>query len=174
MHRGWYSPCHDEKGHAISRGKRAWITIACVTAGALVVGLLALLLPDNSEHAREYLAQVQVDPAYRQVGWGGGGNCECDLEPYYVGPSHIEPAQVFSGPALTLRPDHGSDGVWNRLLEGEGSSQVSGRCFVTVSRRQHDREPRNNWKLSTDERALVTSGRLAILALWVGCERDPH
>ncbi|MFI6329175.1 hypothetical protein ACIBBG_12875 [Micromonospora chersina] len=172
--RGWYSPCHDEKGRTISRRKRVWIAIASVTAGALVVGLLALLLPDNSEHTRKYLAQVQVDPAYRQVGWGGGANCECFLEPIYIGPSHIEPAQVFSGPALTLRPDHGSFQVWDWLLKGEGASQASGRCSVTVSRYQRDREPYYRWKLSADERALVTSGRLALLQLWVGCERDRH
>ncbi|OKI79492.1 hypothetical protein A6A27_40625 [Micromonospora sp. CB01531] len=139
-----------------------------------MAGVLALLLPDNSEHAREYLAQVQVDPAYRQVGWGGGANCECFLEPIYVGPSDMEPAQVFSGPALTLRPDPGSLGGWERLLEGEGASQASGQCRVHVSQQPRDREPFYRWKLSTDERALVASGRLAILALWVGCERDPH
>jgi hypothetical protein len=138
----------------------------------LVVGLLALLLPDNSTHAREYLAQVKVDPAYRQVGRGGQGNCDCNLEYYYVGPSQIEPAQIFSGPALTLRPDHGSFQVWDYLLEGEGASQASGQCSVKVSRYQRDHEPFHRWKLSADERALAASGRLAILALWAGCERD--
>ena len=94
-----------------------------------MVGLLALLLPDNSKHAREYLAQVKVDPAYRQVGRGGQGNCDCNLEYYYVGPSEIEPAQVFSGPALTLLPDHGSFQVWDYLLEGEGASHEPPRVL---------------------------------------------
>ncbi|MET8835998.1 hypothetical protein ABZV78_19045 [Micromonospora sp. NPDC004540] len=165
----------------MSLRKRVWIAVACASVGSLMLGLLgclgalALLLPDSPKHAREYLSQVQVDPAYRRVGVGGQGNCNCNLEYIYVGPSRIEPRQVFSGPALTLQPTDGSFAVWDRLLEGEGASEASGQCRVVVYRYQRDREPHDEWNLTelpADERALVASGRLAVLSLYASCERD--
>ncbi|MEU7802993.1 hypothetical protein AB0B10_27405 [Micromonospora arborensis] len=165
----------------MSQRNRVWIAIACVAAGSLIVGLLGcigtlvLLLPDRPKHAREYLSQVQVDPAYRRIGEGGQGNCNCNLEYFYVGPSQVEPAQVFSGPALTLQPTDGSIAIWDRLLEGEGASEASGSCRVVVYRYQRDREPFDEWtlkKLSTDERALVASGRLVVFSLYASCQRD--
>ncbi|MFC0504050.1 hypothetical protein [Micromonospora costi] len=163
----------------MGRRKRVWIAIACATAGFLVVGLLgclralALLLPDGPDHAREYLSQVQVDPAYRRVGEGGQGNCNCNLEYFYIGPSDTDPAQVFSGPALTFRPSDGSySPPWNELLEGEGASEASGSCRVVVYSYQRDRDPFDLWKLSSGDQALVASGRLVVLSLYVSCERD--
>ena len=137
------------------------------------LGTLTLLLPDDPKHAREYLNQVQVNPEYRRVGEGGQGNCNCNLEYFYIGPSHTDPAQVFSGPALTLRPSDGSySPPWNGLLEGEGANEASGSCRVVVYSYQRDREPFGDWKLSLDEQALVTSGRLMVLSLYASCERD--
>ncbi|MFG1886890.1 hypothetical protein ACGFIR_03340 [Micromonospora sp. NPDC049051] len=170
-----------EKGRAMSQRGRAWIVIACVSAGSLLVGLvgclgvLVLLLPDGAKHAHEYLSQVQVDAAYRKVGEGGQGNCNCNLEYIYIGPSHIEAGEVFSGPALTLKPADGTNVVWDRLLEGEGASAASGNCEVVVYRYQRDREPFDGWnlkKLPTDERALVASGQLVVLSLYVSCAGD--
>ncbi len=163
----------------MSQRKWVWIAIACASAGSLMVGLLGfigaltLLLPDGPKHAREYLSQVQVDPAYRRVGEGGQGNCNCNLQYFYIGPSHADPAQVFSGPALTLRPSAGSySPPWDKLLEGEGASEASGSCRVVVYSYQRDREGLDLWKLSPDEQALVASGRLAVLSLYASCERD--
>ncbi|GAB3175123.1 hypothetical protein FHX75_1343 [Micromonospora palomenae] len=156
----------------------AGIIIGCVVASSLVVGLLGclgtlvLLLPDGPEHARRYLSQVQVDPAYRQVGQGGQGNCNCNLQYFYLGPSHTDPAQVFSGPTLTLQPTDGSIAVWDQILEGEGASEASGNCRVVMYRYQRDREPFDSWRLSTEELALVASGRLVVLSLYASCERD--
>ncbi|OKI62319.1 hypothetical protein [Micromonospora sp. CB01531] len=165
----------------MSQRNRVWIAMACVSAGLLVVGAvgclgaLVLLLPNGPKHAREYLSQVQVDPAYRQIGEGGQGNCNCNLEYTYVGPSQVEAARVFSGPALTLQPSDGSIAAWDRLLTGEGASEASGHCRLGVYRYPRDREPFDEWnlkKLSTDERALVSSGDLVVLRLYVSCERD--
>ncbi|SIR19850.1 hypothetical protein SAMN05444858_10796 [Micromonospora avicenniae] len=163
----------------MSPRKRVWIAIACAAAGSLVVGLLnclgalALLLPGGPKHAREYLSQVQVDPAYRRVGEGGQGNCNCNLEYFYIGPSRTDPAQVFSGPALTLRPSDGSySPPWDELLEGEGASEASGSCRVVVYSYQRDREPFDLWRLPPDEQAFMASGRLVVFSLYASCERD--
>ena len=37
---------------------------------------------------------------------------------------------------------------------------------------ERGREGFDDWKLSPDERALVASGRLAVLSLYASCERD--
>ncbi|MFF4894360.1 hypothetical protein [Micromonospora chersina] len=163
----------------MSQRNRVWIAITCIAGGLMVVGLLGclgalvLLLPDSPKHASRYLSQVQVDPAYRRVGEGGQGNCNCNLEYFYIGPSHRDPAQVLSGPALTLRPSDGSDSPpWDKLSEGEGVSEASGSCRIVMYRYQRDREPFDSWKLSPDEPALVASGRLVVLSLYASCERD--
>jgi hypothetical protein len=137
------------------------------------LGALVLLLPDAPKHASRYLSQVQVDPAYRRVGVGGQGNCNCNLEYIYVGPSSTDPAQVFSGPALDLQPSDGSFAPpWDKLLEGEGVSDSSGSCRIVVYRYQRDREPFDSWKLSTDELVLVASGTLVVLSLYASCMGD--
>lgn len=160
-------------GEGDPTARRGWLRPSRLFDGsAPALPWRTCLLPDDPKHARRYLSQVQIDPAYRQVGEGGQGNCNCNLEYIYIGPSHTDPARVFSGPALTLQPADGSIAVWDRLLEGEGASKASGNCRVVVYRYQRDREPFDNWKLSTDERALVASGRLAVLSLYASCERD--
>jgi hypothetical protein len=135
--------------------------------------LLPQLDLDGAKHARQYLDQLQVDPDYRRVGEGGEGNCNCNIIYYYLGPNDKNPAQVFSGPGLTLLPSAVSlIPPWDNVLDGEGASDASGRCNVAVHRYWRDREPYDNWKISSDERALVASGRLAVLSLYVMCDRD--
>ena len=157
-----------------------WVALGFALAGSLTAGLLGclgvlvLILPERPEHAEKYLSQVQVHPEYQYLDEGSEGNCNCNLERRYVGPSHIEPDRVFFGPELSLRPTDGSLGYWDQLLEGAGASEASGECRIVVSRYQES-APQNGWelqKLSTNQRALVASGHLAVLGLYAMCDHD--
>ena len=157
----------------------AW-ALFCVVPGARVAvdaAWTALDLPRNG-HARYYLDQVQAHQGYEYVGSGSGGNCQCSLHYYYVGPADVDPGQIFTGPNLTLGPLTPADSApsrneWQRLLTGHGESKQSGPCHVELSRYAfRDLARQNGWRLSENQRDDYVAGKLDILKLHVDCEHD--
>jgi len=132
-------------------------------------------LPHNS-HARAYMDQVKVHQRYKRIGTGSSGTCKCDLANDYVGPTGIDPAHVFAGPKLIVEPwptgSVGNTRPWDYLLRGTGESKRAGVCSVYIHRYRHDYDPLDVWSLSDKQHADFKAGKLEILELSVGCERD--
>ena len=133
------------------------------------------LVPQHNSNARHYFDQTHAHHGFRHIGSDSRGNCSCSLT-HYVGPAGADPAQVFTGPGLTLKPwppaSVGDTTPWDYLLEGTGNTGQTGYCMIDVSRYQHSSEPDGPWSLSGRQRAAFRAGKLNIFALYVGCGAD--
>lgn len=164
--------------------RRGWLWLTLPILAVLVitfpwwVGAVLIVLDDlpHNGHARAYTKDVQVHQGYQWIGTGSEGNCNCSLTNYYVGPAGVDPASVFTGPNLTVEPwppgSLGDTGLWEYLLRGTGDTKRTGECTVHVNRYRHGYDPLDSWDLSDGQRGDFEAGKLEILALYVGCERD--
>lgn len=166
--------------------RRGWtllitvVTVVALCIGGWSIGLPLLgnwLNPQHNSNARRYLNQTHAHHGFRRIAEGSEGTCNCNLSYYYIGPAGVDPAQVFTGPGLTLKPwppeSLGDTRPWDYLLEGTGNSKQTGYCNIVVNRYQHGLDPDGSYLgLSRSQRAEFRAGKLDILELYAGCAAD--
>jgi hypothetical protein len=81
------------------------VLVVALALGVWLIGrplVLAWLYPQHNSNARYYLDHTRSQHDFRRVGSRIQGTCRCNLTYCYVGPAGANPANVFTGPGLTL------------------------------------------------------------------------